>query len=139
MRDPDDLFAALATSRFRSRFRLRGAERDYLARRGLEVVLRHGTEFIRDRLAPARPDRDGKQTPFRSHPFFVAQHATATCCRSCLEKWHRIPRGRPLSEEEQRHVIAVAGRWLRAQEAHGETDRPDEPLRVQLELGVLDG
>ena len=118
MRDPDDLFLALAASRFRARFRLRGAERDYLTRKGLEVVLEHGAEFVRIRLAPAAPDRDGKQTPFRSHPFFVAQHATATCCRSCLEKWHRIPRGRPLSEEEQRHVVAVAERWLGSGCAH---------------------
>ncbi len=29
----------------------------------------------------AEPRNDGKQTPFRGHPVFTAQHATATCCR----------------------------------------------------------
>jgi hypothetical protein len=49
------------------------------------------------------------------HPIFVAQHATATCCRGCLEKWHSIPKGRPLSSEEKKHVMTVLNRWLRAQ------------------------
>jgi Domain of unknown function (DUF4186) len=28
------------------------------------------------------------------------QHATATCCRKCLEYWHAIPQGNDLSESE---------------------------------------
>jgi hypothetical protein len=46
---------------------------------------------------------------------FIAQHATATCCRGCLEKWHQIPKGRELSREEQNHVVAALERWLRMQ------------------------
>jgi predicted Fe-S protein YdhL (DUF1289 family) len=44
---------------------------------------------------------------------FIAQHATATCCRGCLAKWHRIERGRPLTEDEQAHVVNAIERWLR--------------------------
>ena len=55
---------------------------------------------------------DGKQAPFRGHPVFVAQHATATCCRSCLSKWHGIPAGRPVTADEQGHVVAAIERWL---------------------------
>ena len=72
-------------------------------------------DFIRKRLAPAEIPNDGKQTPFRGHPVFVAQHATACCCRGCLAKWHQIEAGRPLSEQEFRHVLAVLERWLRSQ------------------------
>jgi len=115
MRDLDDVFDRLRHSSFRQRFRLRKAEREYLDRKGLEVVLEHGRGFIEARLAPAQPANDGKQTPMRNHPVFVAQHATATCCRGCLEKWHEIPAGHALSVAEQRHVLEAIERWLRLQ------------------------
>jgi len=76
------------------------------------VILEHGRDFIRQRLAPAQPKNDGKQTPMRGHPIFVGQHATATCCRKCLEKWHRITANRPLSDEETDYLIRVLARWL---------------------------
>lgn len=113
--DIDGIFARLARSPFRNRFRLAAKERGYLIAKGLPAVLGHGREFIDQRLAPASPRNDGKQTPFRGHPVFVAQHATATCCRSCLEKWHGIPCGRALASQEIEHVMAVLERWLRAQ------------------------
>jgi len=46
-------------------------------------------DFITARLAPALLKNDGKQTPMRGHPVFIAQHATATCCRRCLWKWYQ--------------------------------------------------
>jgi predicted Fe-S protein YdhL (DUF1289 family) len=115
MRDLDELFIALQRSEFRRGFRLRGRELDYLRTKGLPLVMEHAADFINRRLAPAEPPNDGKQTPFHNHPVFVAQHATATCCRGCLEKWHQIPKGQPLSPEAQAHVLAVLERWLRAQ------------------------
>lgn len=115
MRDLDELFAALQKSDFRRSFQLRGKDFDYLRSKGLSVVLAHAEDFIARRLAPAVIPNDGKQTPFRGHPVFVAQHATACCCRGCLEKWHRIPAGRALTEEEQKHVLATLERWLQTQ------------------------
>ena len=111
-RDLDRLFDALAQSRFRSRFALGPTERRYLAARGEAVVLEHAREFVARRLAPAAPRNDGRQTPFRGHPVFVAQHATATCCRGCLSKWHGIDEGRPLTADEQARVVAAIARWL---------------------------
>ncbi|SQC43325.1 glutaminase [Klebsiella pneumoniae] len=112
MVDQDRLFARLARSTFRSRFRLGGKERQYCLDKGPEVIDRHAADFIRQRLAPAAPINDGKQTPMRGHPVFIAQHATATCCRGCLEKWHAIPHGRALSEPEQDYIVQVIHRWL---------------------------
>jgi hypothetical protein len=117
LRDVDDLFDALAKSTFRRRFRLSRKELAYAREKGFDVILRHARDFIRDRLAPAHPENDGKQTPMRNHPVFVAQHATATCCRGCLAKWHHLPAGRELTADEQAHVVAVIERWLRAQGA----------------------
>ncbi len=112
MRDFDELFAALARSKFRSRFRLGAKDTSYLNEKTLAVVLEHGRRFVVERLADAQPKNDGRQTPMRGHPVFVAQHATATCCRGCLAKWHRIPQGRPLTPEEIDHILAVLARWL---------------------------
>jgi len=79
----------------------------------METVLSHAERFVRERLAVSSPVNDGKQTPMRGHPAFVAQHATATCCRKCLAKWHGIARGRPLTETEIARSLAVIAGWLR--------------------------
>jgi hypothetical protein len=115
MNELQEVFERLSRSRFRSRFHLRTKEREYLNAKGLDVILDHGRDFVENRLAPADPENDGRQTPMGKHPIFVAQHATATCCRGCLEKWHSIPKGRPLSPEEKAYVSRVLGQWLRAQ------------------------
>ena len=112
MRPLDDVFTRLSRSAFRQRFALDGGDRAYLARRGLATVLEHGREFVATRLAPAAPRNDGRQTPWRGHPVFVAQHATATCCRGCLEKTHGIAKGHALTDEELRHVLSAIERWL---------------------------
>lgn len=113
MRNLDRVFSRLAQSTFRQGFHLGQRERAYLKDKGLAVVLEHASAFVDQRLAPAAPVNDGKQTPFRGHPVFIAQHATGTCCRSCLEKWHGIPAGRELDAAERDHVVAAIGCWLR--------------------------
>src|SRR5918998_200655 len=110
MRDLDELFVRLRQSDFRARQTLSDKDRRYLTTRGLDVILVHAAEFIEKRLAPRQPRHDGKQTPWRGHPVFVAQHATATCCRGCLEKWHRIERGSALTDEEHSYVVSVIAR-----------------------------
>ena len=114
--NPDEALTALAGSAFRRRFQLRGKELEYLRTKGLPVVLEHAADFIEKRLAPAAPANDGKQTPMRHHPAFIAQHATATCCRGCLQKWHKIPKGRPLETAEKPYIVEVIGRWLESQQ-----------------------
>jgi len=109
----DDVLRALAHSRFRCKFSLGAREQEYIRRKGVRTIFRHARDFIARRLAPAHPHNDGKQTPMKGHPVFIAQHATATCCRRCLAKWHRIPQGRPLSAAEQRYVPGVIWAWAR--------------------------
>ena len=106
------MLARLRTSEFRARVQLRDKELSYLNSKGMETVLRHAADFIEKRLAPAEPANDGKQTPWRNHPVFVAQHATATCCRGCLLKWHEIPKGRELTTEEKQYILEVIKGWL---------------------------
>ena len=112
MRELNEVFAALSKSAFRCKFQLQGKDIAYLHAKGLPAVIEHAKDFIGKRLSPAAPAKDGKQTPFRGHPVFVAQHATACCCRGCLEKWHRIPRGRSLTSDEETYIAKVLERWL---------------------------
>ena len=74
-----DILDRFAKSKFRSRFKLRAKELEYINEKGLDTIHSHACDFIRDRVAPAEPVNDGKQTPMRGHPVFIAQHATATC------------------------------------------------------------
>jgi hypothetical protein len=114
--DLEKVFAALGESQFRRGFHLRGKELEYYRQKGLAVVLEHAAEFIEKRLAVATPLNDGKQTPMRHHPVFIAQHATATCCRGCLQKWHGIPKGQALTIAEKQYIIEVIKTWLRREE-----------------------
>lgn len=110
--DLADLFQRLGRSRFRSRFRLRDDELRQLARLDRSRLAEQAAELIRTRLASAEPRNDGKQTPWRGHPVFVAQHATATCCRGCLAKWHGIAKGSELTASEQDYIVSVLLRWI---------------------------
>jgi hypothetical protein len=112
MKDVEDVLKRLSVSSFRSKFRLEGKELDQLKAKGIDTIMNEARGFIKSRLAPAQPRNDGKQTPWRKHPVFVAQHATATCCRKCLAKWHDIPRGHELTGEEQTYIAEVIKRWL---------------------------
>ena len=108
-----NLWKRLSQSKFRSSFSMKANDRSYVSEKGMDKVREHACDFIRKRLAPAEIANDGKQTPMRGHPVFVAQHATAICCRGCLEKWHHIPKGRELTETEQEYVVNVIMEWIR--------------------------
>lgn len=115
MRSPEGIVTTLARSPFRRKFKLSASDRTYLHAHGMGAVLAYAQELVSQRLGPAEPENDGRQTPFRGHPVFVAQHGTATCCRRCLQKWHYIPEGRVLTSEEENYVVNVIEFWLQAQ------------------------
>ena len=111
-----DLFARIRQSKFRMRFKLTEVDIEYIKEKGFKVIRSHAEDFVRNRLSAAEPKNDGKQTPMRGapkgHPVFIAQHATGTCCRECLSKWHGIPKGKELSQEEQHYIVDVLMKWI---------------------------
>jgi hypothetical protein len=107
--------ASLEKSKFRSKFRLKQKDRDYIAKKGLDIIKNHAFQFIETRVAPEFPKNDGKQTPMRGHPVFIAQHATATCCRKCIQKWHGIEKGRALNEEGMEFILKLIMGWIDGQ------------------------
>lgn len=112
MPDYEQMLAALQHSEFRSGFHLKEKDRVYIRQKGREIVRAHAADFIRLRLAPAVIPNDGRQTPMRGHPVFVAQHACACCCRSCLQKWYRVPAGVELTAYQQQCIVTLLMTWI---------------------------
>ena len=108
-----EALAHLQRSDFRSRFHLSRQDREYVRQKGLPVIRQHAEDFVAKRLAPAEIPNDGRQTPMRGHPVFVAQHACACCCRGCLQKWYRIPPGVTLTPAQQKGVVDLLMAWIR--------------------------
>lgn len=136
----DARIARIARYPFRAKFHLRGQELDYLARRGREVMPEHARRFVVERLSAAQPIKDGAQTPWGGHPVFRAQHATGTCCRSCLAKNHDIPKGVALSRRQIDYIVAVICRWIdleyarfRQRDGGRHTSAPSEDLFTQAD------
>ena len=114
-KDLDYLFQNLSKSKFLSSFHLRKYMIDYINEKGLVKIREHAYDFINKKIRPAYPKNDGRQTAMRGHPVFIAQHATGTCCRGCLEKWHHIPKGRELTDEEVDYIVNVIMRWIKGE------------------------
>jgi len=100
-------------SKFRSRFQLDEKDIAYIEAKGFAEIEKHALDFVRKRLAPARPKNDGKQTPFKGHPVFKAQHATATCCRGCISKWYKISKNKRLSEPQITFITSLIISWIK--------------------------
>ena len=105
----------LKRSSFRGKFRLNNRERQYVNEKGIETIRQHAVDFITSRIAPQTPKNDGKQTPMKGHPVFIAQHATATCCRGCIQKWHGTKKGKELTEEETGFLVDLIMGWIEGQ------------------------
>lgn len=126
-RNLEDLFERLSQSKFRSGFHLKEKDKKYVLDKGGDKIREHAKDFVSQRLAPAAIPNDGKQTPMKGHPIFIAQHATACCCRGCLEKWHHFPRGKELTEEQQDYVVDVLMEWV------GRQMEGDEVSEIEME------
>jgi hypothetical protein len=103
---------SLKRSSFRSNLTLNEKDLSYIQNKGMDTISQHALDFITTRMAPDFPKNDGKQTPMKGHPVFVAQHATATCCRNCIRKWHGIEKGRKLTGEEIGFLVDLIMGWI---------------------------
>lgn len=111
----DTKLDSLSQSRFRGNFKLGDKDRKYIIDKGIDEIREHAYDFINKRLALAEISNDGKQTPMKGHPVFIAQHATATCCRECLYKWHKIDKDRELTIDEIDYIVAIIMEWIKRQ------------------------
>lgn len=110
-----EIFKKLAKSEFRSKFKLKDKDKTYIQKQGLDKIRSHAEDFILKRIAPANIQNDGKQTPMKNHPVFIAQHATATCCRKCIHKWHGFPINIELTKTQQEYIVDLIMSWIENQ------------------------
>ena len=108
----NDIFEKLSMSKFRSSFKLKEKDFQYIEDKGLDKIREHAYDFVNKRLAPQYIENDGRQTPTNGHPVFISEHATATCCRGCLYKWHKIEKNKKLSKKEIDYVVDIIMKWI---------------------------
>ncbi len=113
MQTIDEALFKLSKSKFRSSFHLTEKDKKIVRDKGIDVIEKHCAEIVKKRLAPAYIPNDGKQTPWRGYPVFVAQHACACCCRGCLNKWYRVPMGSELTDTQQKKIVRLLTEWIR--------------------------
>lgn len=111
----ENILNSLEKSKFRSSFKLGLKDIKYVEQKGMDTIVSHAKDFVASRLADKSKFKDGKQTPMHGHPVFIAQHATATCCRECLSKWHHIEHSHVLTNEEQEYIVSVIIAWIKLQ------------------------
>jgi hypothetical protein len=119
MQTIEEALEKLSRSKFRAGFHLTESDREYVRKKGEQVIRSHARDFISKRLAPAVIPNDGRQTPWKGHPVFRAQHACACCCRGCLNKWYRVPPGVELSENQQERIVNFLMAWIEREMRNG--------------------
>lgn len=102
----------LSKSKFRSSFHLKDKDILYIEDKGIDKIREHAYDFVTKRLADTSNVTDGKQTPMKGHPVFIAQHATGTCCRRCLEKWHHISKNKNMTDDDIKYVVDIIMSWI---------------------------
>lgn len=107
-----NIFDKLSKSKFRSSFHLKDKDILYIEDKGIDKIRNHAYDFVTKRLADTSNVTDGKQTPMKGHPVFIALHATGTCCRSCLEKWHHIRKNKNMTEDDIKYVVDIIMSWI---------------------------
>lgn len=108
-----EILEKLRKSKFRNSFHLKNKDFEYIKLKGVETIKSHAYDFVNKNLKDISTFTDGKQTPMKNHPVFIAQHATATCCRECLYKWHHIERTHILTQDECDYIVNLIMDWIK--------------------------
>jgi len=112
MQTIDETLDKLEKSTFRAGFKLNQKDIEYINEKGMDTIKIHAADLIKKKISDAEPYKDGKQTPTHGHPVFKGMHATACCCRGCLEKWYRIPKGKELTPIQQEKIVNLIMGWI---------------------------
>ncbi len=137
--DIENTLALLKKSKFRASFHLKQKDIDYIKEKGWETIKAHSLDFISKRLAPSFIPNDGKQTPTKGHPVFLAQHACACCCRGCLYKWHKIKPNIQLSNNEINDIVHLLLAWMQKEFDLFETNKRTETISKNIKTDKKGG
>ena len=82
-----------------SKIRIEKIAIDSALKLGRKNLLIEVKKQLRRSIGKYNDYKDGQQTPLGGDNIIhYAQHATATCCRQCLEAWYNIPKENELTE-----------------------------------------
>jgi hypothetical protein len=118
IRDVENTLAMLKTEFVRHKFwhiRLSVRAINHARRKGKTGLRERLRKHLAAAIGAAHPFRDGFQTPMKENAddaIAYSQHATATCCRKCLEYWHGIPLGRELTHDELNYLTELAAKYF---------------------------
>lgn len=107
----EKVLSRLSRSKFRSGFELSEKDKEYIEKKGLEELRKQIRDILKKRVRICGTN-DGKQTPWKGHPVFVAQHGTGTCCRKCIKMWHGIPKDKVLDVKEIEYLSGLIEAWI---------------------------
>ena len=86
---------------------------NHARRKGRIEMREHAEKVIRRDVGAAQNFRDGSTTPWEGDDaVHYARHATAICCRKCIEYWHGIESGRDLTEGEIQYLTNLIMRFI---------------------------
>ena len=114
-----ELLRRLRASSKHRRVHLGPREYALAERKGIETLKAEARKIVLTRISELRGVSDGRQTPMRGHPVFLAQHATGICCRDCVLEWHGIPKRGVMSAKQLNHLHSVLAAWLETTMAIG--------------------
>jgi hypothetical protein len=83
---------------------------NHAKRKGKRQLREHVRDHLSKAVGPAAPFRDGYQTTMDDQATSAVpygQHATATCCRKCIEYWHGIPQGADLTLTQLKYCVEL--------------------------------
>jgi hypothetical protein len=86
--------------------------RNHALRKGRSALSLAASRRIEMSVGAENPSNDGRQTPFDGNVLYYAQHATASCCRTCIAYWHDIPKGRALTPDERQYLTGLVVRYI---------------------------
>jgi uncharacterized protein DUF4186 len=117
-RDVENTFAMLKLEKVRHFFwhvPINQHAMNHARRKGRKGLRERVRKHLSTAIGPANPWHDGIQTPMEMeapNAIPYGQHATATCCRKCVEYWHGIPRGKIICEQDLIYLAELVCRFL---------------------------
>lgn len=85
---------------------------NYALKKGKIELLKTVEQRIRSSVKAPADAFDGRRTKWEGNPIHYGQHATATCCRKCIERWHDISRDVELTEKQIKYFTHLVVMFL---------------------------
>jgi|ERR1700688_917569 len=85
--------------------------RNHALRKGRSGIRLSVEQRIRTSVG-VKNSRDGRQTPWKGNVIYYAQHATACCCRRCIEYWHGIAQDEALTDRQIAYFAELCHRYI---------------------------